>query len=52
MHGLSFSADDCQNLFTIKRRSGGGRDVSVPTLFPDVELPLRDDGFYNKKILF
>ncbi|CAK5081699.1 unnamed protein product [Meloidogyne enterolobii] len=47
LHGLSFSVDDCQNLFSLNRKSvggGGGKDNSFPILFPDVELPLRDDG--------
>uniref|UniRef100_A0A915N3P4 Uncharacterized protein n=1 Tax=Meloidogyne javanica TaxID=6303 RepID=A0A915N3P4_MELJA len=48
LHGLSFSVDDCQNLFSLNRKNvggGGGKDNSFPILFPDVELPLRDDGY-------
>uniref|UniRef100_A0A914L8Y9 Uncharacterized protein n=1 Tax=Meloidogyne incognita TaxID=6306 RepID=A0A914L8Y9_MELIC len=48
LHGLSFSVDDCQNLFSLNRKNvggGEGKDNSFPILFPDVELPLRDDGY-------
>ncbi|CAK5041680.1 unnamed protein product [Meloidogyne enterolobii] len=48
LHGLSFSVDDCQYLFSLNRKSvggGGGKDNSFTILFPDVELPLRDDGY-------
>lgn len=43
LHGLSFSADDCQNLFILNRKNG--KDNSFPILFPDLELPLKDDGY-------